>query len=330
MKSNTLIAKELTTADNKVQYDEYVKRVLGNRCILAWILKETVEEYKEFPIQEIADCIEPEIMISSVPVRPGETNGKAQKEKEGLFITGDNTEDAVPNEGKTTYDIRFHTFVPQKKQKEQMKLLINLEAQKEFYQSYEIVTRGIFYGARMISAQLDREFTDSHYENLKKVYSIWICMNAPEKIGNALTVYSIAEHDIVGKGFSEKESYDKLSVVVICLNEESEENQQGIHRLLNVLLSPNVKATEKKRILTDEFGIETERELGKEMDEMCNLSEAIEEKGIRKGIEEGEKCFAALTEKLLNAARTEDLLRATRDKSWRESLYKEYGISKEN
>ena len=62
---------------------------------------------------------------------------------------------------------------------------MNVEAQKKFYLKYRIVTRGIFTGARMLSEQLDREFTDSEYGKLKKVYSIWICMNAPLHIGNS-------------------------------------------------------------------------------------------------------------------------------------------------
>ena len=33
-------------------------------------------------------------------------------------------------------------------------MIVNLEAQKSYYRDMEIVTRGIFYDARMISAQL--------------------------------------------------------------------------------------------------------------------------------------------------------------------------------
>lgn len=46
---------------------------------------------------------------------------------------------------------------------------------------YDIVTRGIFYAARLISAQSGTEFTHSHYDDIKKVYSIWLCMNAPKE-----------------------------------------------------------------------------------------------------------------------------------------------------
>ena len=48
---------------------------------------------------------------------------------------------------------------------------------------------------------------------------------------------------------------------------------------------------------------------------------------MRKGIQEGEKQFALLTERLLEAGRTQDLLRATQDQEYRKLLYKEYQIS---
>ena len=63
---------------------------------------------------------------------------------------------------------------------------------------------------------------------------------------------------------------------------------------------------------------------------MCNLSEEIEErgveKGIKKGIKKGEEKFAKLTKLLIDAGRTEDLVKATNDKEYRDSLYIEYGI----
>ena len=45
-------------------------------------------------------------------------------------------------------------------------------------------------------------------------------MNAPKKIGNAMTVYQIEKHNTVGAMPTNKENYDKLSIVVICLNEK--------------------------------------------------------------------------------------------------------------
>ncbi len=54
-----------------------------------------------------------------------------------------------------------------------IRLIINIEAQNDFYPGYPLIKRGIYYCSRMISAQYGTEFKNSHYENIKKVYSIW-------------------------------------------------------------------------------------------------------------------------------------------------------------
>ena len=50
--------------------------------------------------------------------------------------------------------------------------------------------------------------------------------------------------------------------------------------------------------------------------------------GKAEGKTEGEEHFASLTEKLLKDFRTEDLLRATKDREFREELYREYSIER--
>lgn len=284
MKKRTLIAEELDAAGIKVQYDEHVKRILSSRQVLARILQGAVSEYAGCCAEEITEWIEPGIEVSRVPVKPG---GKRENE---LLITGDNTESKVPGEGSLTYDIRFRALLPGQSKPAAVKLLLNVEAQKKFYQKYHIVTRGIFYGARMLSEQLDREFTASDYDELKKVYSIWICMNAPKHIGNAMSEYRIAKQDLIGAIPEQQASYDKLSVVIICLNEEAPEgNYAKLHGFLNTLLSPAMDAAEKERLLAENYGLVMEQELGKELRQMCNLSEAIEERGIKKGLKRGLK-----------------------------------------
>ena len=62
---------------------------------------------------------------------------------------------------------------------ELIRLIINIEAQNDYYPGYPLIKRGLYYCSRMISAQYGTEFTGSHYEQIKKVYSIWICINPP-------------------------------------------------------------------------------------------------------------------------------------------------------
>lgn len=166
-----------------------------------------------------------------------------------------------------------------------IKLIVNLEAQKDFYPGYEIVTRGIFYGGRMISAQLDTEFEIPNYDGLKKVYSIWICMNAPKYIGNAISSYSMNKQDFVEGIPDKKWAYDKLVVIVICLNEKSKKETDFL-KMMNTLLSTTKNVEEKKKELEQEYQIEMKSDLRKGLNLMCNLSELVEEQGAFNKIKE--------------------------------------------
>ena len=55
-------------------------------------------------------------------------------------------------------------------------------------------------------------------------------------------------------------------------------------KLLEVLLSSERGTKEKKKILQKEFNIKMTQELEREVSEMCNLSDGVEQKGIAKGI----------------------------------------------
>lgn len=62
-----------------------------------------------------------------------------------------------------------------------IKFLLNVEAQKSSKPSrlgHHLENRIIFYLARMISAQKWTEFYNSDYDSLKKVRSIWICIDS--------------------------------------------------------------------------------------------------------------------------------------------------------
>ena len=160
------LSKELSYAKEKVQYDTQCKRVLSQKQILAWILKRTVKEFTDLPVRRIIPYIEGTPEISSVPVYFGQKkNSPAEDEnlrKCPEKISGMPNEDKVPEEGAIYFDIRFRVLVPEGNH---VQMIINVEAQKSFYPGYEIVTRGIFYSARMISAQSGVDFSASDYKS---------------------------------------------------------------------------------------------------------------------------------------------------------------------
>ena len=269
-------ARNLDLAQAKIQYDEQCKKVLGDKNVLSWILQRTVREYAGMNREEIMKCIEGEPEIGSRRVNPGETNASQ--------ITGMANEDKVNEEGTIFYDIRFFAWIP--KSREKIRLIINVEAQKKYHTGYSLTTRGVFYGARMISAQLGTEFEIPEYDKIKKVYSIWICMNAPQYIGNAISEYKLEKTDLIPGIPDRRKEYDKLSVVMVCLNTKKETEDQFLG-MLQTLFNTELAEKEKKERLEQEYEIQMENGFGKELSLMCNLSDTVEERGIEKGIEQG-------------------------------------------
>lgn len=59
---------------------------------------------------------------------------------------------------------------------------------------------------------------------------------------------------------------------------------------------------------------------------MCELLDKYENRGIQKGIQQGEARYAALNEKLIDSDRMEDLRKAAHSRKYRNQLYKEFGL----
>ena len=259
------------------EYDRIAKKLLSSRNILAWILKYCVEEFRDSDIADIRDSYilgTPE--VASTLVLPDQTNTGR--------IVGEANEDISITEGLVTFDIRFRAITPEN---EAIGLIVNIEAQKSAQLSYPLLKRAIYYCSRLISSQHGVDFEKSHYEKIKKVYSIFICMNPPVYRKNTINCYSMQEKNMIGNVKEKRENYDLLTAVMICLGNKIDEADTGILRLLEVLLSSERQAEEKKQILQRDYGIKMTESLESEVTEMCDLSKGVEERGIQKGIQKG-------------------------------------------
>ena len=71
------------------------------------------------------------------------------------------------------FDVKFRSILPEDGGKN-ISIIINMEMQKKDNPGYAVVTRGIYYSARMISEQYGTVFKKSEYQKIQKTYSIWI------------------------------------------------------------------------------------------------------------------------------------------------------------
>jgi len=269
MAVDTEIKNAMRAADKDAQYDEKAKRLLGNKIILAYILVKTVDEFKGMNPKDVVSYIEGEPFISVVPVEPGLTN--VEQEKDGQRIVGLNTENAEINEGLIRFDIIF--YVRMKDGISQV--IVNLEAQKDEPTGYHILNRAIFYVSRLVSSQKERDFVGINYNDIRRVFSIWVCMGMDE---NSMAYVHLAKDDLLGS-YPWKGRLDLLNIVLIGISNELPEHDEKyeLHRLLSTLLSMELTVDEKLGIMETEYSIHADEKIREDVSAMCNLSQGIKD-----------------------------------------------------
>lgn len=271
------VNKKLDLARARVQHDEHARQIVSDKYILAEILAGTVKEFQGMKREEILPLIEGEPKVSCIPLEPGEA---LQSQ-----ITGMANENQIPNESKVFFDVRTYVHTPDRQ--ELVKIILDLELQKEYYPGYDLVSRGVVYGARMLSSQIDTEFSIPDYDGVKKVYSIFLCMNCPCYAKNTTTAYQMQPQDIEGHFPWGKNRYDLLTVVMVRLAGEISEGQSRLHRLLSTLFHTRMANREKIRILKEEYGIPMAEETERRVNKMADVLELMMEEGMELGEAKG-------------------------------------------
>lgn len=283
--AETNLAQAVEAANDFSSYDTNIKLLLADKQILARILKYAVQEFKEMAVSDIMSSIGDDIDIGTKPLDAGLSNlGR---------INLSNTEDNVPGEGKIFFDIRFSAY----HREMEMKFLVNVEAQRSTAPSklgYHLENRIIFYLARMISAQKQTEFLHSDFDSIKKVRSIWICMDNGED-GDSIEEINLDRNTVFGNKVS-THNIDLMKGIIINVRSGNytKESKNTLISMLEKLLSQS-SVDEKKRILTEKYGMIMTTELEGRLQTMCNLSENIKALGIEEGIKKG------VTKERLNA-----------------------------
>ena len=287
---NTEIANAVNAAGDKAQYDTRVKRLLAQKSILAHILVKTIDEFKGMKPEDVVKYIEGEPSISVVPVEPGLANME-KTDAAGQRIVGLNTENAEINEGLVRFDIIFYVRMPSVDDTKNglSQIIVNIEAQKDEPTEYKILNRAIFYVSRLISSQKERDFVNTNYDDIKQVFSIWICMNMDD---NSLSHIHLTKDELL-KPCNWKGNLDLLNIVLIGITNEIPEHDKKyeMHRLIGALLSSELKEQEKLDIIEHEYNIPISQEFREDVRIMCNLSTGIEERATERATEKTSEKF---------------------------------------
>lgn len=320
MKVKNSISTTMHTVEENETQDQAVKNIFSYKPIMSNILKYTVEEYKDCSLEEIMECIEGDTI---------QTGTALVEEDMGQTIRGERTEFYTTGEAPATFDILFRSLLPQKAGNILVNLHVDFEVQKNYKPGYPIIKRGIYYGCRKLSAQLDKIGKNGKgYKYLEKVYSIWICLeNIPEKLQNTISYYKMVNYK--NEGFQQSDiqvnakEADLIEVVVVRLGGEVEE-EKGLMDLLYGVFSGN-----QEKVLSyipDSDNRNYQEEVSEMLDMISYAEEIGERRGAKRAEKQGEMRMGKLVKILLKNKRYADAEKASEDEEYREKLYKEYEL----
>ena len=83
------------------------------------------------------------------------------------------------------------------------------------------------------------EFLGSDFNKLKKVYTIWICLNVPEAEAGTATGYRMIKEDLIGKYTDKPEDYDLQRMVIARKVQRGSTNQYRLN-ILNLKLNNKI------------------------------------------------------------------------------------------
>ena len=197
----------------------------------------------------------------------------------GQRIIGLNTENSEVNEGLIRFDIIFYVRM----RDGHSQIIVNVECQKDEPSAYKILNRAIFYVSRMVSSQKERDFVNTNYDDIKQVFSIWICMDMDY---NCMSHIHLTKDEML-KPHDWKGNLDLLNIVMIGVTNDIPERGENyeLHRLIGTLLSDKLQEQEKLEILEQEYNIPVNNDYREEVTTMCNLSDGIEERGAERARE---------------------------------------------
>ncbi|MCD7839148.1 MAG: hypothetical protein LUG46_00825 [Erysipelotrichaceae bacterium] len=259
------IADEL---DKKTQFDEQCKHILSDPQILAYIIKNCVKECHNIKMKDLVAYFE---------THPAVTG------KEDTSISG----------SKIIYDIFATVDGSLLDDNNDVGLIINIEPQKSRNLPYHLERRTIHNNSRLIAQQKGIDFIKSNYNDLKKVYSIWIVYKHAriddgvigtisydyKETGRKENSTNKRKHKRIRERIKKvKSDIDLSEIILIYPCEEYQEEDQSISNFFSLLFTDSKTPNEKKLLIENKYGIMMTKKKLEEVGNMCNMSAYVEDR----------------------------------------------------
>ena len=135
----------------------------------------------------------------------------------------------------------------------------------------------------LIAYQRGREYVKSHYESIKKVYSIWLLFEPPGWLANSIVRYDRTPSVVFGSiDVNRIPKMDLTHIIMVNLGSYHDDLPENL-ALVTALFSAGLDADRRFGTLEDRFKISFDDEERREVEEMLSLYDSFEENHINYG-----------------------------------------------
>ena len=193
--------------------DADFKRIVHNTDILSNVIGALVSELRGKDIEFIKECVSPEGLTRRSGLETEMHNDS------GEYVVMDNL---------------FSIAIPGEKE---IGIMLNIEAQGNPEPGYPILNRALFYASGIVFNQKSAAFRESHYEKLRKTYSIWFILQPRPDDENTIFRYPLVKVPGLKKKRSYSEESDLLEIIIVNLGGPVNSSNRTFRLLNDIFLS---------------------------------------------------------------------------------------------
>ena len=229
---NTGLSDHMIRYGAKPDYDEAAKRLLSHRIVIAHILKMSIPEFRD-------SNLTPEKIMDDYLSDDFSCNSRIPLDQEApdadTRIHCSDTEDKTITEGTVCFDVVFDVRIPGIRDGKSF-MTVNIEFQAKQNIEYPLMNRVEYYLSRLMSRQKNISFTGSDYQNIQKVYSLWI--NLGRNRGNWCAEYPRTMVLCQGNMAEDDECNCNTPSTAIVVNiDENDKNMALLQRIVDLTKS---------------------------------------------------------------------------------------------
>ena len=209
----SFIGSEETERRYYKQLDADFKRIVHNTDILSNVIGELVSELNAKDIEFIKGCVSPDDLPRKAGLETEMHNDR------GEYVIMDNL---------------FSITIPGEKE---IGIMLNIEAQGDSEPGYPILNRALYYASGIVFNQKGTVFRESHYENMRKTYSIWFILQPKHGDENTILRYPLMKIPGLKKKKSNSEDCDMLEIMIVNLGGPVTSSNKTFRKLNDIFLS---------------------------------------------------------------------------------------------